>query len=332
MKRALRVRRMRRGQMAVGALIIGIPASVGAVSAGQALAQPATAQPAYSSSLAARVKSRRIDYGQDVVVDGSAPTSDAGHQLQLEYAGAGSTAWSELSSSTVAPSGRFHLAGPLKRSGLVRVVDMSSSDGTPTASATTASATTASAASSATSSVSVAAKLHVPSQPMHDLGGQTVNIHGSLLPGLAGRKVRLEARSGSGWHLLTTARTASGGHFVLHYTPSGIGSQQLRVRFAGDRVNRRTGAPAGELTVFQQTVVSWYNDAGSTACGFHAHFGVANRSLPCGTQVTFLNGGRTVTATVDDRGPYVGGRDWDLNQNTAAALGFGGVGTIWSSL
>jgi rare lipoprotein A (peptidoglycan hydrolase) len=36
-----------------------------------------------------------------------------------------------------------------------------------------------------------------------------------------------------------------------------------------------------------------------------------------------------VTATVDDRGPYVGGRDWDLNQNTAAALGFGGVGTVW---
>jgi len=28
-------------------------------------------------------------------------------------------------------------------------------------------------------------------------------------------------------------------------------------------------------------------------------------------------------------GPYVEGRDWDLNQNTAAALGFGGVGTVW---
>jgi rare lipoprotein A (peptidoglycan hydrolase) len=44
-----------------------------------------------------------------------------------------------------------------------------------------------------------------------------------------------------------------------------------------------------------------------------------------------MNGGRTVTAVVDDRGPYVGGRQWDLNQNTAGALGFGGVGTVWSS-
>jgi rare lipoprotein A (peptidoglycan hydrolase) len=34
---------------------------------------------------------------------------------------------------------------------------------------------------------------------------------------------------------------------------------------------------------------------------------------------------------VDDRGPFVGGRDWDLNQNTAAALGFGGVGAVWTS-
>ena len=38
-----------------------------------------------------------------------------------------------------------------------------------------------------------------------------------------------------------------------------------------------------------------------------------------------------MTATVDDRGPFVGGRTWDLNQNTAAALGFGGVGSVWSS-
>ena len=39
-------------------------------------------------------------------------------------------------------------------------------------------------------------------------------------------------------------------------------------------------------------------------------------------QFVWMNGGRTVTAVVDDRGPYVAGREWDLNQNTAAALGF----------
>ena len=69
----------------------------------------------------------------------------------------------------------------------------------------------------------------------------------------------------------------------------------------------------------EEGLASWYGDGGSTACGFHANYGVANKALPCGTRVTFRYGGKTVTAVVDDRGPYVGGREWDLNQNTAAA-------------
>jgi rare lipoprotein A (peptidoglycan hydrolase) len=42
-------------------------------------------------------------------------------------------------------------------------------------------------------------------------------------------------------------------------------------------------------------------------------------------------GGRSVVATVDDRGPFVPGRDYDLNQNTAAALGMYGVETVLAS-
>ena len=86
------------------------------------------------------------------------------------------------------------------------------------------------------------------------------------------------------------------------------------------------------LSVFTAAAASWYEDAGNTACGYHATYGVANKSLPCGTKVKIRYGGRSVTATVDDRGPYVGGRDWDLSQTTAGALRFGGVGTIWVSL
>ena len=96
------------------------------------------------------------------------------------------------------------------------------------------------------------------------------------------------------------------------------GQARLRVRFGGDRLNARVDRDAGQMTVYRQAGASWYNDGGNTACGFHAQYGVANRSLPCGTKVVFRYGGRAVTATVDDRGPYVGGRDWDLNQNTAA--------------
>jgi hypothetical protein len=158
-----------------------------------------------------------------------------------------------------------------------------------------------------------------------------VAVSGRLLPGIPGRRVVLLAWSNGAWRTVASGRTRYRGRFTLRYVPSRLGTQHLRVRFAGDSASARTAAPSGLLTVYQQTVASWYNDAGGTACGFHAGMGVASKSLPCGTKVRFTYGGRTVTAVVDDRGPFVGGRSWDLNQNTAAALGFGGVATIWSS-
>ena len=103
------------------------------------------------------------------------------------------------------------------------------------------------------------------------------------------------------------------------------------MRFGGNRSNAAATRRAGRVTVFSQSAASWYDDSGATACGYHATYGVANLSLPCGTKVTFVYNGRSVTATVDDRGPYVGGREWDLNQNTAGALGFGGVADVWAS-
>jgi rare lipoprotein A len=117
----------------------------------------------------------------------------------------------------------------------------------------------------------------------------------------------------------------------LRYRVERPGHQPLRVRFAGDHTNAGVSSAAGRVVVLHQSLASWYEDGGTTACGFHAYYGVANLSLPCGARVTFRRAGRSVTATVDDRGPYVGGREWDLNQNTAAALGFGGVGSVWSS-
>lgn len=79
-------------------------------------------------------------------------------------------------------------------------------------------------------------------------------------------------------------------------------------------------------------LASWYYDGGQTASGFHAGYGVANKWLRFGTRVLFRYHGRSVWATVDDRGPYVGGRAWDLNQATAGALGFGGVDWVQASV
>ena len=73
---------------------------------------------------------------------------------------------------------------------------------------------------------------------------------------------------------------------------------------------------------------SWYNDrSGRTASGMRAHYGVAHRTLPFGTQVQITNpaNGRSVTAVVTDRGPFIKGRTLDVNQNVARALGFSGT-------
>jgi rare lipoprotein A (peptidoglycan hydrolase) len=50
-------------------------------------------------------------------------------------------------------------------------------------------------------------------------------------------------------------------------------------------------------------------------------WGVAHKSLPCGTQVTLTHGTNTVTVPVVDRGPYIAGREFDLSPSVKAALG-----------
>jgi len=50
-------------------------------------------------------------------------------------------------------------------------------------------------------------------------------------------------------------------------------------------------------------------------------WGVAHKSLPCGTMVTLAHGANTVTVPVVDRGPYVAGREFDLSPRVKAALG-----------
>ncbi len=73
--------------------------------------------------------------------------------------------------------------------------------------------------------------------------------------------------------------------------------------------------------------VSWYGPGfygHRTACGqalTETLIGVASRTLACGTLVEFRYAGRTVTAPVVDRGPYVAGRQWDLTAGLAIRLG-----------
>jgi len=84
--------------------------------------------------------------------------------------------------------------------------------------------------------------------------------------------------------------------------------------------------------VWYQSIASVFTDYGQpVACGgveSVPELGVANKTLPCGTEVLFLYNGRAVKVPVIDRGPYIAGREWDLTGATAEALHFPGLGPI----
>ena len=87
----------------------------------------------------------------------------------------------------------------------------------------------------------------------------------------------------------------------------------------------------GSWTVYKPA--TWYGPGfwgKRTACGTTltpTTLGVAHRKLPCGTQVSFSYAGRSVTATVIDRGPFRKGYAWDLTKKTAKRVGFLEVGS-----
>jgi rare lipoprotein A len=179
----------------------------------------------------------------------------------------------------------------------------------------------------------------------HVIAGQRARVIG-VYGGASGRTVRLERRAGHGWHVEDRARTNGAGRFTLGFRPGQPGTARMRVHFpapAGGVVSATPGAgpvvrALGRLNVYRRSVASVYGPGlygSALACGGHLSpgtIGVASKSLPCGAKVTFRNGNRTVSVPVVDRGPYVGGRDWDLTTATAKRLGFSyGVGTVLST-
>jgi hypothetical protein len=90
-----------------------------------------------------------------------------------------------------------------------------------------------------------------------------------------------------------------------------------------------------QITGWQTSVASVFTDFGlPIACPvnngiLHRNdLGVAHKTLPCGTMVTFRYRGKGIRVPVIDRGPYIEGREWDLTGATAVALDFSGLDDI----
>jgi rare lipoprotein A len=75
------------------------------------------------------------------------------------------------------------------------------------------------------------------------------------------------------------------------------------------------------------TVASWYQSGHITASGqrFDPNgLTVAHRTLPFGTKLKLTNpdNGRSIVATVNDRGPFIKGTGLDVTRGAAHRLGF----------
>jgi rare lipoprotein A len=174
----------------------------------------------------------------------------------------------------------------------------------------------------------VAADIAPGKSRLNVLAGRQASVRGRVLSGAAGRPVLLQRRSGERWATIDRATTRAGGTFGFTFRPQRTGSARLRVRV--DTARREIG----RLNVYRRAAVSWYGPGlygQKLSCGGRLSpgtLGVAHKTLPCGTRVTLRKGYRVIRVRVVDRGPYVGGREFDLTSATRAKLHFGGVGSL----
>ncbi|MFT4048404.1 MAG: septal ring lytic transglycosylase RlpA family protein [Solirubrobacterales bacterium] len=153
--------------------------------------------------------------------------------------------------------------------------------------------------------------------------------------GKAHVRMAVRAAGAKKWRIVRTANVRAGKKFNLHWRGGNAGRYMTRVsvrKFGKTDVDR-----TGRAYVFRKSFASWYGPGlygGGLACGGSLSpntVGVAHKTLPCGTRVTFKVGNRVVTARVIDRGPYVSGRDWDLTGALKRKLGFGSTGTVYAT-
>jgi hypothetical protein len=147
-------------------------------------------------------------------------------------------------------------------------------------------------------------------------------------------RVRLKVRrvGTRNWASVATKVVQSGHKFKLTWTSGRPG--RYRTRLTVNKQGRVISDRLGVAYVFRRSYASYFGPGlygSGLACGGHlspSTVGVAHKTLPCGTKVTFNVGHRTVTARVIDRGPYIAGRDWDLTTALKNKLGFGSTGSI----
>jgi hypothetical protein len=176
--------------------------------------------------------------------------------------------------------------------------------------------------------------------------GRVARVRGVVRPGDAGRRVIVQRFDDAIARWRAVARSVVGpqGGFVAAWRADRSGRLRIRavlrpraVTQARRGARRRAAAVSSAelgVTVYRPEPATWYGPGffgRQTACGIALRedtVGVAHPSLPCGTQVALLYGGRTLVVPVIDRGPFNGTARWDLTQAAAQALGMTASATV----
>ena len=106
------------------------------------------------------------------------------------------------------------------------------------------------------------------------------------------------------------------------------GTQRVRQADRAPRRVRVAALPGGHQV---HGVASYYYSGHTTASGAKYNpdgLSAAHRSLPFGTRVRIkhLGNGRSVDVRINDRGPFIGGREIDLSRGAARVIGMIGSG------
>ncbi len=169
-----------------------------------------------------------------------------------------------------------------------------------------------------------AAQTDVTKKRLQVRAGQSAVVVGTA----TGPVASLQIRRHGAWRTIDRDRTTATGRFVLRARYRRTLTAPARL-VAGGETSR-----LGRLNVYRSASASWYGPGlygNRTGCGGRlapGRLGVAHKSLPCGSTVTLRHRGRTLSVRVIDRGPYVGGREYDLTEATARKLRFRGHGAI----
>lgn len=246
--------------------------------------------------------------------NGTKPGSGSdSQQIRIQFRALGAKSWSDAKQAKTGRSGRFSERVEVDRSGRFRAV---SSDGRTTpADLVTVKSKTRARVTDDTAKI-----------------GQNVKIKGNVAPAGTRRKVAVRV----GGETLSTYTSKNGG-FAVRWKANELGTSTVRVRAEGNKIAAGSGDKAGKVAVLRPAVASYYGPGlygNPLGCGGTLQpdtVGVAHKSLPCGTKLTVAYGSRSVETKVIDRGPYVGGREFDLTEALKNKLGFGSTGTVYVS-